>query len=65
MVEASEQEMRMVRVLTVVAMLLGMTSLGGCVVAPRGGYYARPAVGGYYAAPRPYYGRPYRPYRRW
>lgn len=54
------------RLLTIATLVLALGGLGGCVVAPAPGYYARPSVGvGVYAAPRPYY-RPYRPYyRRW
>lgn len=53
------------RIMTALALAVSLAGLGGCVVAPAPGY-ARPAYGGYYAAPRPYY-RPYaRPYyRRW
>jgi hypothetical protein len=68
------------RVLPLAALLLLLLPFGlaGCVVAPRPGYYAGPAVsGGVYVAPRPYYrpyyyprpyyyGRPYYPgWRRW
>jgi hypothetical protein len=49
------------RMILALALLVGMSGLGGCVVAPAPGYYGRPAYGAY-VAPRPYY-RPY--YRRW
>jgi len=50
------------RIITALVLAVSLASLGGCVVAPAPGYAARPAYGGYYAAPRPAY-RPY--YRRW
>jgi len=59
--------MAKLRVLLALSLIV---TLGGCVVAPAPGYYARPT----YVAPAPYYARPYgyyRPYgygpgwRRW
>jgi len=51
------------RVITVLVLVVSLAGLGGCVVRPAPGYYARPAYGGFYAPPpRPAY-RPY--YRRW
>jgi hypothetical protein len=52
------------RIITALVLAVSLAGLGGCVVAPAPGYYSRPAYGGYYAAPRPYY-RPNRGYRRW
>lgn len=50
----------MLRVLTIMALMLSMAGLGGCVVAPAPGYYR--GGGGYGYAARPVY-RPH--YRRW